>query len=62
MSQKERELSTFDEVCQKVSRIYGTLRTNGLDYDYWVKKHMEKCEAAGAKRDEITSILDKYRN
>lgn len=55
-----KNLARLDFVCEQVSAEYGTIRTSGLDYNYWIKKELERC--INEKRENVEAILNKYSN
>jgi hypothetical protein len=59
MNQRETSLKELDEACEKCMEENGTLKT-GMTLNYYLQRQVDKCNAVGCKRDEITAILTKY--
>ena len=59
---KNKALKQLDEICQKVSEAYGTLRSYGMEYDQAITKQIERCYEIGVTREQIQTILNKYMN
>lgn len=58
---KETQLRFLDETCAGVKAENGTIRTQGLNYDYWINVIIQRCNDAGATKEEIETILSKYK-
>jgi len=57
---RKKALTKLREACQKVKEENGTIFTHGLCLDYWIQKHLEKCERMGVTRIEIITILSEF--
>lgn len=59
---KLEELKLLDEACETCLGACKTLKTNGMALDYHIQRQADRCERAGATRQEVDAILNKYMN
>lgn len=55
------QLTILDKACELCAdKNNGSIRTTGLNIDRYLQLQVRHCEEAGATREEINAILNKY--